>query len=365
MAKKAWPTGIRPSGRGIRIFIYRGGRLEYSETVEGDPYASADLAAAIKRREELKARQRLGMPLTDGEVTEKQSFKALCESYLNAQDAVGIKRSTLSDYYNILSGFWMPEFGTWQAARITAPDILKVLGKWSVSGKTKKNRLGPLSGVLSHAGINPNPVTGIRIRRGQRPHIDRYTPMERDRLLGKLEGQPLVYFSLLFGCGLRPGEALGLTWADYDGAKLQITKQITRRRLSDYTKTSKRRTVRVPTWARAILNQHNTRFSGKHIFLNSHGGPFLDTDTLNDAWADAHRRVRIPYRIPYVCRHTRASELLSTGVAPADAAKELGHSLQMFLTRYAEWIEEFAGGMDESRFEGLPPTKNKQMDMKP
>jgi len=358
MAKRTWPTGIRPSGRGIRILIYKGSRLEYSETIQGDPYSTADLNAAIKRRGVLLARQKLGIPLRDGEVSHQQTFDKLAAAYIKAQQAVGLKPSTLNDYRTILNVYWICEFGTWPASRITAPEILKVLAKWNVSGKTKKNRLGPLSGVLSHAGINPNPVAGIRIRRGQKAPIDRYTPKERDKLLRKLVGQEAVYFTLLFACGLRPGEALGLTWADYDGEWLSITKQITRRKPADYTKTSKRRSVYVPGWARAVLNAHPSRFAGGHIFLNSTGTPFLDTDVFNKAWTRAHTKARVPYRIPYTCRHTRASELLSTGVEPAEAAKQMGHSLQMFLTVYADWIEEFAKNRDRGRFEGLAPTKN-------
>ena len=40
---------------------------------------------------------------------------------------------------------------------------------------------------------------------------------------------------------------------------------------------------------------------------------------MNAAWKEAHRRARVPYRIPHTCRHTRAAELLSTGVEPAEA----------------------------------------------
>ena len=120
------------------------------------------------------------------------------------------------------------------------------------------------------------------------------------------------------------------------------------------TKTNVQRRVYVPLWVRAILNKHTTRFQGEYIFVNSVGGPYLDTDVFNNVWRAAHKKARLPYRVPYVCRHTRAAELLSTGVDPADAAKQLGHSLEMFLRIYSELIEEFCKNRDKSRFEGLP-----------
>ena len=36
--------------------------------------------------------------------------------------------------------------------------------------------------------------------------------------------------------------------------------------------------------------------------------------------------------------HTKASEMLMSGVEPAFAAKQLGHTTEMFLNTYADWI---------------------------
>jgi len=190
-----------------------------------------------------------------------------------------------------------------------------------------------------------------------------YTPAQREALMEKLEGlvlppwlegQPAAYFALLFGCGLRPcGEPLALQWSDYDGTLISINKQITKRRHQPYTKTDIPRKVYVPDWVKPYLNNLPSRFEGRYIFTNSLGGPFLDTDHMNDAWRVAHQKARISYQVPYACRHTRASELLSTGVQAPDAAKQLGHSVEMFHQVYADWVEEFSGNLDLSRFEGM------------
>lgn len=42
-------------------------------------------------------------------------------------------------------------------------------------------------------------------------------------------------------------------------------------------------------------------------------------------------------------RHTRAAELLTNNVPPAKGTEQLGNSVQVFLTTYAEWIEEYSG----------------------
>lgn len=71
------------------------------------------------------------------------------------------------------------------------------------------------------------------------------------------------------------------------------------------------------------------------------------------------------YQIPYVCRHTRAAELLSTGVDPGDAARELGHSLDMFYKTYTAYIDQWADKKDRSRFEGHSEKIGPKLGQKP
>jgi integrase len=260
-----------------------------------------------------------------------------------------VKRSTSISYEGLLNKYWIDPFQKKPLASITAPDIKRVLASHSVSNKTKKNALAVLSSIMAHAEIHPNPCRQVKIRRNQKAPIERYTPSERETLLGALEGDYRVFFAVLFGCGLRTGEALALTWADYDGESLDINKQVVRRRLEKSTKTSVRRKVFVPQWTRKYINGLPSRFSGDYIFPNQFGRHHQDADNFNEAWQKAHKRCRLPYRIPYVCRHTRAAELLSAGVAPAAAAKQLGHSVEIFLRTYSEYLEEY--GTDASVFD--------------
>lgn len=360
MDKRTWPTGVRPSGRGIRIKIWKDGALYYAETIEGDPYKQVDLAAAVRRRDSLQSRLKLGLSLKEEEQGKKELFTELAQDYLNSMQ---VKRSTASDYLRILNHYWIPRFGNRLKDEITTRMIKSALGELTISAKTKRNILIPLRGVFDHGDVTPNPVGALAkkgVKREQKAKIDRYTPDQRKRLVEALKGQDQVYFAVLFGCGLRPGEALGLTWSDYKDGHLSVTKQITRRRMEPTTKTYMERNVYVPMWTRGYLDGHTTRFKKGHIFLNTKGGPYLDTDVFNGAWSAAHSALKIPYKIPYVCRHTRAAEMLSTGVDPAEAAKQMGHSLEMFFRTYAEWIAEYSENKDLSRFEGSTdkiPTK--------
>lgn len=358
MVSEIWPKGIRPSGSGLRIRVWRKGRLVHSETILCDPYNASDLKSAVKRREYLVSRQRLGLPLSEtDEHAEHQLFYEAAQDYMDTLDA---KHSTQLSYENILNRYWLPEFGRLPAAEITRQAIKRVLAKLGVVNKTKKNILIPLRGVLDHIELSPNPAAAIKIKKTQAPPIERYTPKERDRLLRRIDGQAHLYFVILFGCGLRPGEALALQRSDFDGEEFSITKQITRRRLQPYTKTSKRRKVYVPMWVREVIAAQPVRIDSDYLFVNSIGGFYRDTDVFNDAWRDAHKKARITYRIPYACRHTRAAELLSLGIDPADASNQLGNSPEIFLRTYADFIEEYAQNKDKSRFEPAQAPKKRK-----
>ena len=54
--------------------------------------------------------------------------------------------------------------------------------------------------------------------------------------------------------------------------------------------------------------------------------------------------------------HTRATEMLSDGVNPAKAARQLGHDKETFLKTYADYMPDYDEGSDdlfESAFAAL------------
>lgn len=360
MDKRIWPPGISPDGAGLRIRIWDKGRVIYTETLKGDPHSPGNITAAKERRRWLLARHHLGLPLYEGEI-QSTLFEDVAQSYLTSLDA---KHSTHMTYETTLNYYWMPHFTGFRLEDITMRMIKEKLALHRIVNKTKRNILIPLRGIFDHAEMDPNPCRSISLKRRQseRSAPKSYTLTERDKLMAVLptikvhawlNGQPEAYFALLFGAGLRPGgEPLALHWSDFDGTYLTINKQITGRRAQPYTKTDRPRKVYIPMWVRSYLQVLPSRFEGGYIFRNAKNSFFSDSQTLNRVWAKAHVKARVSYQVPYACRHTRASELLSTGIQAGDAAQQLGHSIEMFHRTYAEWIAEFAGNLDPARFEG-------------
>ena len=330
MAKRRLPQGLTRRNSGIRIRVTVNGK-SYSEEHEG-PGDKAHITACVRRRNQIIEL------VSNGAVLSFATFGEAAQDWLNTVD---VKRSTSMSYANLLNSWWMPQLEHTKLNVINARVIKRILAERDVKNKTKRNALLVLKGVLDHAEISPNPCSSIRLRKQQRPKVERYKPEEREALLGALDGQAKVFFAIMFGGGLRTGEVLALQWDDWDGERLHLSRSMTRRRI-DTLKNDERRSVVIPSWVRPFINELPSRFVGGPIFINTKGAAMLDSDLMATAWRKAHKATGLEYRIPYTCRHTRAAELLSANVNPAAAAKQMGHSVEMFLRIYSEYIEAYA-----------------------
>ena len=56
-------------------------------------------------------------------------------------------------------------------------------------------------------------------------------------------------------------------------------------------------------------------------------------------WKPTLKVLGIRYRRPYNMRHSYATAMLMAGMTPAFCAKQLGHSVEMFLRTYSKWLD--------------------------
>lgn len=297
------------------------------------PDTQAGLRKAIKEREEWVDQ------LKSGSSPQSATFGEVAQQYLNQVD---IKHSTYIVYRNDLNNVWMPGLATKPIHTIKPAVIRQILKDYDVTGKTKRNALIPLRGVFELAIeeelADVNPVDAVKIRRHQKPPVIRFTPQEKEKILARLSGDCHLFYLIAFDTGMRTGEILGLKWEDWSGDTINVTRSIVRRRIGSL-KTYSARSVFVSPGLHKELSGSANRFRGGFIFQTQKGSHHRDDDKFRRAWHSALKKARITYRRPYTCRHTRASEMLMAGVEPAFAARQLGHSIQMFLNVYAEWID--------------------------
>lgn len=336
-----YPIGIRPHGAGLEIRIQYKNR-HYSETIKcARPDSESSIARAIRARNDLRRRLRQGTDKPSPDADGSISFADAAQGYINTLD---VEFSTATSYLSILNTHWLPIFEGWTLRDIRPSQIRSYVQGANLSPKTRRNLLVPIRGLfiwaIEEGMINTSPVLQVRSRKTQKPKIEVFTPEERDRILSHLTGQAFVYFALLFGTGMRTGEALALQWDNVSEDSAYVASSVVRGRLKATTKTHQARTVYLEPWLRQILREHPTRFTGGFVFINEFGERYTSARRFNGAWQSALHQAGVPYRIPYTCRHSRASELLTLGVKPGFAATQLGHTLEMFFRTYAHWISE-------------------------
>ena len=323
--------GIRWQSGSWQLEVMLHGKREF--TSASFPNTEAGLRKAVAHRE------RWIEGLTGGfEYASKTPFKVIAQKFINQTD---VKLSTHQSYIQILNQYWMPVLENKPLSSIRPSHIREALATHKVTTKTKRNALIPLRGVFSLAMeeelIIANPVNAVRLKKHQKPPVLRFTPAEKAKVLSKLTGEARLSYTIAFETGMRTGEILGLNWEDITNDTITLTCAIVRRRLSGL-KNSQVRSVFIAPQLKQVLMDNPGRFAGGYVFKNTLGGPCLDADYFTGVWKEALKKCRMTYRRGYTCRHTRASEMLMAGVEPAFAAKQLGHTTEMFLNIYADWV---------------------------
>jgi integrase len=196
-----------------------------------------------------------------------------------------------------------------------------------------------------------------------------FTPAQTVAFLDAADMDPLrpLWFTLLYA-GLRPQEAFALTWADFDGRRLTVSKALVRCRDKKTsklawrvgpTKTKKgRRTVSLPGEAAAALKQHQIKTGGigTALVFKTESGGYLDIANVRKAWIRACKRAKVPVIRLYDARHTNATTMLTGGVPLKVASERLGHaSVQITADIYSHVLPE----TDESAADEISAVLNK------
>ncbi len=343
-----WPTGCRPSGDGILI---RWGTPKRSEKLDL-PHTADGKRKAVKIRAQRIHDYKYG---TQTKTTQSAAFFTVAQRWLQATNKEkGWSESTYQGYRNNLNRYWIPYFGEMLMTDITYEAIDSLWETFDFNTKkTAKNVLGPLKGVFSYAyrkNLVPEDLgTRFHVVGEQGPELDPFTPEEKERILSALLAMASedltnemaeVYWTVVFDTGMRtPSELCALKWDDYDGSRFRVKAAVTRRKEAARTKTKKARDVYVTRRIQDRLKGFHTRFKRGYIFLNTHGTQIKDHDWVNLKFYEACDRAEVRRRRPYNTRHTFATMALMAGQKPGRIAKHLGHSLEMFYRKYADWID--------------------------
>jgi integrase len=155
--------------------------------------------------------------------------------------------------------------------------------------------------------------------------------------------------SVLAYAGLRPGEALALTWGDVGERTILVERSVALGELKE-TKTRRTRSVRLLKPLRSDLKALRLKVGRPAddalVFPRADGKPWKDTDWRNwrnRVFQPAARAAGLGEIPPYDLRHSFVSLLIAERRTIIDVARQAGHSPTMTLDTYGHVFDELDG----------------------
>lgn len=371
-------TGVEPRASSIRIkFVLNGETIKERLTVNGKalPPTPANLKYAYRLADEIRRKIEIGTftfkeffpdSKRAAATDDPNSFGKLADMWLESKST---KAAATLDQYATAVRFWKRMFTESRMVKDMSHKLIASnIGAYPwPSAKTHNNYLIALRGIfnLEYHGANSanNPMVGIENMATIKKLPDPLSADERDSILADIkmryDERVYAYFLFMFFTGMRPEEAIALRWSDVDFKHATIRVQRVRTFKGSERDGSKTHTERdvdlTPQAVEALTLMKSHTFMKKQdrqedtaadIFMNPiTGKPWHDERSQRDTyWRPSLKRLGIRWRSAYNTRHTFATAALMAGVPPAYLADQLGHSLQMLLTKYARWIRNGDNG---------------------
>lgn len=372
-------SGVEVRGNAIRVqFTYNGEVLRRTLKVDGKPLAptATNLKYAHRLAAELRERIRFdNFSLAEyfpaaGDVGHPLSVAAQLDDWLAAQR---LEVSTVAGYSSAIR-FWKrascdrkgSALGDRSVRLLKHSDVLTALAsRPDLTGKTVNNYVSVFRKAMDLAvadkTISTNPLSAVPRAKHQKPPPDPFSRDEAEAIIADMAANypaPIAnYVEFKFFSGLRTSESFGLHWRDVDlsDKHVLIHRAIVRGVEKSNTKTNEARQVTLNSRSLAALQRQRkyTQIRDQHVFLDPrYDEPWYEERAYRRSyWEPTLRRLGMRYRPPYNTRHTYATMMLMAGMRPAFCAKQLGHSVEMFLRTYTKWIDGGQNTLEMNRLE--------------
>ncbi len=265
---------------------------------------------------------------------------------------VGISARTRYNYQSRIDAYVRPSLGFYKLRALSREMIQAWVASLATrySPSTVRQAFVTLSQIID-VGVRDGALPSNPCRYVELPKITRHgtppilTVEQMGTLFPKIIGEkhgPLFVIMLL--SGVRPQEALALTWRNvttlYDDAThtaypaLAITQALTMAERTRWVvgpvKTpSSRRLIPLPASADVVLRIQRERVKacGPDDFVFAHDvGGHQNPDTIYEAWQRTLKRHGLPAVKLYATRHSSVTALLAGGIHPKVVAERHGHS---------------------------------------
>lgn len=280
------------------------------------------------------------------------------------------------EYVDKMTGCVAIPFNDRIMAEISISDIESLMNSLDVGNKTFNNILSILKNIYKYAveredttGVKKDCASKIKRLATPEPEPDPLLPEEIELVLADMAKhypeQIEIYFSLAFRIGFRPSEGIALKWGDIDWNRREL--KISRARVRGKLKAlktektlqadeGKGRIVEIDDDCIALLTRlrKHTQMKGEWLFLNRSDEPYTSPACLvRNYWRPALMRCKIRDRDARQTRHTCATIMLMSGVRDVWAARQLGHSVEMFRHVYSEWSPPMDNRQQLAKFSAM------------
>lgn len=268
----------------------------------------------------------------------------------------------------------------WQSRDVSSIDHIEIQ-EWVQSDLMPKLHSKTIKGVVSCMGQvfrlyrtrnhdAHDPTEGIYIRQPDPEEADPFTREEIRQIMRTHADDPgqLNLFEFMAWSGPRISEGIAIAWEDVDLERGEVSFQralVSRQYKVTKTRRSKRKLKLLRPALNALRRQHELtgnrpattvgvvdrdnrtvkQRSLSFVFLAPSGEPFKDADQYRTQFWGPHLKMAgVRYRGPNQCRHTFASQLLTSGAVNVEwLADQMGHtSTAMIWRHYGKWIKEDA-----------------------
>lgn len=378
MGQRAKGVEIRPNS--IRLtFTLNGKLLRRTLKANGHPVlpTPANIAYAERLAIEIRDRIRVGLfELTQyfpGDAVDSSTPTTVRSQLSTWLNGLRIEESTKAGYKSAVT-FWnsvacddkgnlLGDLGL--QSLLTSQIKRAIASRPNLSGKTINNYVSVLRDALELAVtdklVQENPVAKIKRAKHQKDPPDPFSKDEGERIMTAFKerfyGHVANMTEFWMWTGLRTSEVFALRWTNVDrlnGCAL-IREANVRGVQKDRTKTNAARTIRLNSRAMSALERQFslTGTDGQEVFFDPrYGTPWKDERAYRRSfWTPVLKATGVRYRRPYNMRHTYATAMLMAGMTPAFCARQLGHSVEMFLRTYSKWLDGEQNDLEMQRLE--------------
>lgn len=349
-------------GKGIKMnrkangqgHTYKVGNSYRTAIRRGDHVVTATGPTAQESRKRAKAKleslPNLGGK-SNGLAKSKLQLQEFLSNWLEDEHKHHIAYSTFKRYQSLAKFHINPTIGSIELRKLTANHInsmISVMRERGQSPRSQQQARALLSVALQEAErkdyIVINPVKKVRNPQLKRIEIDPLTLTDVKRLLSTFESTYMcarLHTALI--CGLRQGEALGLTWDDIDleNRTLNIRKQIqiiNGAQVFTGLKTDKSRrlialtdeTVMAFKAHRRLIERLKHRgldnWLESNLVFPNELGTFRSPTVDYSEWKKALKLCGIAPKRLHDARHTAATLMYSQGIGIETISRALGHS---------------------------------------